>query len=344
MLRDIARTPAVLDALLRRVGELSAFARAHLSPGPDGRLYAFGCGDGLIAAQAASGPGLVACTALDMLAYIAPTLCPADRVLAISMSGNVDRGLEAAEAAQASGAGVAVLTNGAGGKLGSLGLPLFSLDVASMQPFLCGTSTYSATLLALLLLTCAVTPEDVRPVLDAMPDAIDRACDSLDAIPGDLPGARFLSAGRDMAGAALGSAKLVEVTRLPTWFCDVEEFAHSQFWSAKVGELIVYLTTNAAVAGVAAHSAAQLGAMGFPTLAIETAGAPVPSAAHRIVLPATSDRLSPLALALPIQVLAWHLARVTGLDPDTRTHLREDALRFRTSRGLTRRALTGTGQ
>jgi hypothetical protein len=37
------------------------------------------------------------------------------------------------------------------------------------------------------------------------------------------------------------------------------------------------------------------------------------------------------------------LARAPGLDPDTRAHLKGDALRFRVSRMLTRRSLIGTG-
>src|SRR5579875_2279319 len=153
MYQDIARTPAVLDALLDRSNELAAFARAHLTPDTGGRLHVFGCGDGLLAAEAAAGPIIVAHTALDMLAFTAAQLHPADRVLAISMSGNVDRGVEAMRAVLARGIPAALLTNGAGGQLGALGTPRLSLDVPSVAPFLCGTATYSATLLALLLLT-----------------------------------------------------------------------------------------------------------------------------------------------------------------------------------------------
>jgi glucosamine 6-phosphate synthetase-like amidotransferase/phosphosugar isomerase protein len=183
----------------------------------------------------------------------------------------------------------------------------------------------------------------LRAVVATLPSIIDCAQERLGGIGSDLPGVRFLSAGREMASAAFGAAKLVEVTQLPTWFGDVEEFAHSQFWSARQGELIVYLSANPLVSRVATHSAAILNGMGFVTLAIETENAPVSTAAHRLYIPAVSERLAPLAFAPPLQVLAWHLARATGLDPDTRAHLRDDTLRFATSRGLTRRALVGTG-
>jgi hypothetical protein len=47
---------------------------------------------------------------------------------------------------------------------------------------------------------------------------------------------------------------------------------------------------------------------------------------------------------MPLQLLAYRLARATGLDPDTRAHLRDDRSRFRVSRLLTRRALVDTGR
>jgi glucosamine 6-phosphate synthetase-like amidotransferase/phosphosugar isomerase protein len=342
-LQDIRRTPLILQELLGRADEIAAFGRDHLSPDPGGRLYAFGCGDGLVAAKAVQGSALAACTALDMLAFTAPELDRRDRVLAISMSGNVDRGLEAARAALANAGGVLLLTNAEGGQLGGLGLPRLSLGIPPIKPFLCGTSTYTATLFALLMLGGETAIPALRAVVAMLPSIIDGAQERLARIGSDLPGVRFLGAGRAMASAALGAAKLVEVTLLPTWFGDVEEFAHSQFWSARQGELIVYLSANPLVAEVATHSAVMLNGMGFVTLAIETENAPVPTAAHRLQMPAISERLSSLAFAPVLQVLAWYLARATGLDPDTRAHLRDDTLRFATSRGLTRRALVGTG-
>ncbi len=130
MLEDIRRTPMVLDGLAARADEFAAFADAHLRPDPSGELYAFGCGDGLFAAQATAGPRLAARTALDFLLYEAPRLTPADRVLAISMSGNVDRTVAAAEAAIARGIPLSILTNGYGGRLGALDVPRLSLSTS----------------------------------------------------------------------------------------------------------------------------------------------------------------------------------------------------------------------
>jgi len=61
--------------------------------------------------------------------------------------------------------------------------------------------------------------------------------------------------------------------------------------------------------------------MGFTTLSLEPAGCPVHDAQHRLALPAVPEALAGLALAPPLQLLAYHLFRATGLDPDSRTHL-----------------------
>jgi glucosamine 6-phosphate synthetase-like amidotransferase/phosphosugar isomerase protein len=342
MLADIARTPAVLDALAARAEEIANFARQHLAPDAGGHLYVYGCGDGLLAAECVGGRALIARTALDFLVYDVPGLSAADRVLAVSMSGNVDRGVEGAEAALARGMRVAVLTNGDGGRLGGTGAPRLSLGIPAIKPFLPGTATYSGTLFALQQIVAALSGSAVASPRRHLTDLAAHAQAALANLPAPA-GVRFLSAGINRATAAYGAAKLVEATRLPAWHGDIEEFAHSQFWSASPDELIVYLVANRQVAQLASHSAGVLGDMGFATLAIAAQDCPVPEAGLCIRTQAADETASPLALVIPVQVLAWRLACATGLDPDTRAHLKDDELRFRTSRRLTRSTLVGTG-
>jgi glucosamine 6-phosphate synthetase-like amidotransferase/phosphosugar isomerase protein len=291
-----------------------------------------------------SGPALVVDTALDFLVYRTPALESRDRVLAISMSGNVDRTVAAAEAAMAGvGPGLAVLTNGDGGRLGALGAPRLSLDLPSIKPFLCGTTSYTATLLALAMLTRDVDGTAIRALSAAFPQIIETALQVVRCVPAGISGVRFLSAGRNAGSAAYGAAKLVELCRVPAWSCDIEEFAHSQFWAADPRELVVYVVANKAVAKVAADGAAALNGMGFTTLAVTTSDCPIAFDQTSIAVPSVGEALSPIALALPLQILAWHIAVATGFDPDTRAHLTGDELRFATSRRLTRKSLFGTG-
>ena len=373
MLADIRRQPEVLARLLERADEFAAVGRRLLDPGPGGSVYAVASGDGWFAARAVSraarrGLGVPwrATSALSFLAYDAPHLTPADRVVAISMSGDVDRTNEAWRAAQARGIPGLVLTNGRGGRLAEGAGLTVSLDIPALAPFLCGTSTYTGTVLALTLLllgasargaagarpadpawrpTPAAVGEALGGLLRLMPDADRAAKEIAERTAGrGAPGVRILAAGPHLATAEYGVAKLVELTRVPGWSDDIEEFAHRQFWSADPRDLIVYLAPNAVLAARAADAATALAEMDFETWAIESGGHPVPTATRRLELPATAEWLAALLLPVPLQFLAYHLACATGLDPDTRAHLRDDRSRFRVSRLLTRRALVDTGR
>ncbi len=156
-------------------------------------------------------------------------------------------------------------------------------------------------------------------------------------------GVRLLSAGADAGTAAYGAAKLVELTRLPSWSADLEEFAHSQYWSMPATDLVVVIAAHPVLADYAAESCRALSVLGVTTLAIDTAASPVETATHRITLPPIHPALAPLVTALPLQLLAYRLAEASGLNPNTRRHLKDDETRFRVSRLLTRRSLLGTG-
>jgi glucosamine 6-phosphate synthetase-like amidotransferase/phosphosugar isomerase protein len=358
MLDDIRRQPECLARLLGRAAELRAAGRDALTPDPGGTVHAVGCGDGWFAARAV-GPvarRYRAASALDFLLYVAPHLTAADRIVALSMSGNVDRTVEAWQAARARGVPGLVLTNGAGGRLGEAAPAKVSLDIPELAPFLCGTSTYTASVLALMLLlepdapsAWPISTEAIRTALAGLPRAIAdaeewaREAATLVRRRG-VTGARILAAGSHVATADYGAAKLVELTRIPAWGDDMEEFGHRQFWSADSRDLVVYLAPNARLARQASEGAEALAELGFETLAIESAGEAVASARRRLSLPAVPEWLASLVLPVPLQLLAYHLALATGLDPNTRVHLREDRARFQVSRKLTRRSLVGTGR
>lgn len=351
MLRDMRRQGSVLAGLAGRTGEFGRLG-AELAPGPGGRVFACGCGDGLFASIAAS--AAAADAGLDWrpigpldLILRAPRLQPADRVVAISMSGNVDRTVEAAAAARGAGVPVLALVNGGGGRLGASCPVVASLGIPDEAPFLCGTSSYTGTVAALMLLAAGAGG---RPApaeeLDSIAEAMNAAMAASEAasLAAHMPdGVRFLAAGAERGTACYGAAKLVELTRVPAWNADLEEFAHSQYWSMPTGSLVVVVATHPVLARYAEGTCEALGQLGVQTLAIESA-TPVPSAAVRVRLPDVPPALAPLLSAVPAQWLAYRLSINAGLDPDTRQHLKSDEARFRVSRLLTRRSLAGTGQ
>ena len=348
MRADMARQPAVIAGLLGRAPAFLA-AGAALAPGAGGRIFVAGCGDGVFAAEAASGfaqeLGLDwrAIGALDLL-LSASRLTPADRVIAISMSGNVDRTVAAAQAAAQAGAPLLALVNGKGGRLAEVAGNRISLDIPDVAPFLCGTASYTATIAALMLLAAgAAGRHEAAARLHAALPAIEAAttAEVAEAVPS---GVRLLAAGADAGTVRYGAAKFVELTHIPAWPGDLEEFAHSQYWAMPTTDLVVIVAAEPAIAALAAEHCEALAELGVRCLAIDTADTPVPTAAHRITLPAIPPSLAPLATAIPLQALAHGLSRASGLDPDTRLHLKNDTVRFRVSRMLTRRSLIGTGQ
>lgn len=354
MLADIERQPATLAAVLARRSEIAAFAQEALRPGQSGQTYVFGSGDGWFAAGAALAGATVgrAASGLDFTLNIAPRLGADDCVMAISMSGNVDRTLEGATVAQANGARLSLLTNGQGGRLGALGALKHSLDIADIAPFLCGTSSYTATLATLQLAFGALGDDNAFPaaladLIPELPDFIARADAFTRQLAAEIgtatTGARFLGVGASTATADYGAAKFVEVTKVPAWSDDIEEFAHRQYWGMATSEMVVLLPVDAASAGYADATADALSDLGVATVSFEPEHAVVPAAKLRLALPG-DHRTAGLTQAIALQLLAYHMGVASGTDPNKREHLKNDQARFSVSRKLTRRSLLGTGQ
>lgn len=351
MLSDILRQPAVLRGLLARRDAFVGLGQNSLLPGPGGRLFAFGCGDGWFAARAAcgmAGRATVAATSLEMV-LLRARLGAADRAIAISMSGSVDRTNEAASYVAGAGGNCIALSNEDGGPLGRIATEIASLHVPDVEKFLPGTTRYSATVLALMFLLegagMAPTPLPEQEMAEFVEETLAKIlrvsaafCETLcaDLVQGGIGGIRLLGAGVDWATADYGAAKLLKLVSLPVWSGEIEEFAHSQFWGARPDDVIVLLAGSEAAATLAENTASALKEAGMPCLAIESAGAAVPSAKWRLSLPESAACLAPLALAAPLQLLAYYLAKATGGSPDVRQDV-ADPGRFLAAQMLSRR-------
>lgn len=351
MLADITRQPDVLEGLLARRDHFAGLGAAHLSRRD---LLLFGCGDGWCAARAvaAVAPGLFGfaadgATSLEVASR--PSGAIAGRAgVAISMSGSVDRTNDAATRLGAAGLPCVALSNEDGGPLGRITGTVASLLVPDTAPFLTGTTRYSATILGLLLLLEGAAPTRTLP--DAplaawigrdLPRALDDVGSALQPICAQiaergLDGVRVLGAGPDWASADHGAAKLVKLIEQPVWGGEIEEFAHSQFWSVRRNELVVLLAGSPDAARLAQNTAEALAEAGMRTLAVESAGRPVTAATWCLSLPPVPDWLAPLALPVPLQLLAYHLSRACGRDPD-RSQDSADPGRFRAAQLLSRR-------
>ena len=183
MRRDIARQP--LSSTHAR-GALGRIRRrrcaARRRPDRAAGFSSCGCGDGLFAAQAAR--GLRAAPSASTGGPSAPSIScfrrlslrDGDRVIAISMSGNVDRTVEAAHAVAMRGVPLVALVNGNGGRLAEIAAAKISLELPDLAPFLCGTASYTATLAALMMLAAGAggssSGPDFGPAIAAQQEAI----------------------------------------------------------------------------------------------------------------------------------------------------------------------------
>ena len=350
MLSDMRRQPQSLADLMVRAAEFAAESRG-LAGDKGGRAYGFGSGDGWFAARAATdfarqrlGLRYKAASALEMLAYTAPKIGPDDLAIAISMSGTADRTNEAAAAIATHGAQVLALTNGAGGNLAKIAQSKISLELTDLAPFLTGTAKYSASLLGLMLLLQGAAgrkDEMLNAVVDAVAQTVSGAesfarayAESVVARP--ITGIRILSSGCNLATADYGTAKFLKLVSLPVTADDIEEFAHRQFWSTPVDDLVIYIVANTAAARCASASAAALASMGMRTIVVDTPSSPVTTAAARFTLPAVKEAHSPLLTAIPIQFLSYFIALSLGGNPDVSQDVGDPA-RFHAAQLLSRR-------
>ncbi len=354
MLEDIMRQPLLLQGLASRLSDIEAFWRQHLRDAS--RLIAFGSGDGWFAARSVSSragePGLLAASGLEIAGDQGPLITPADRLIAISMSGNVDRTVEAATRAVEQGAQAVSLTNSAGGRLAELGLANFSLQIDDVAPFLCGTSSFTATRTVLAAFSALADGQSVSAIQDRInttADALEDLLAEVGPIAEDIaaqkakstPGVRYLSCGRrGSAIADYGAAKIVELSTTPVWSDDLEEFAHRQYWTMARGEVAVMLPTSTFVANIAKESADALRTMEVDTVTIGPTTLLGVGTARWQMTWRDDPNLDDATLASgALQLLAYHWADAAGFDPNRRMHLKNDTTRFKTSRLLTRRSL-----
>ena len=347
MLTDILRQPEVLHGLLARRAAFCELGRAHLVPGPGGRVFAFGCGDGWFAARAVAaiaGRFVQPATSLEMV--LGGGFSHADRAVAISLSGSVDRTNAAAGRVVQEGGVCLALTHEHGGALGRIAGQVAPLRVPEVAQFLTGTTRYSATVLGLMMLLegaqggCATASAQMQAfVEEQLPSILTQSLAVCrDVCPGLAPGIsgiRLLGGGAEWATADYGAAKMVKIVDLPCWSGEIEEFAHSQFWGARRQDLVVLLAGGARQAALAENTAQALAACGMACLAVETAGVAVPSAHIRLSLPAVPAFLAPLAVAAPLQLLAYFMSLATGGAPDMPGD-QGDPSRFRTAQLLSR--------
>lgn len=287
------------------------------------RIVIAGCGDSWFAGlgvrhaiETMTNLPVEGAQALDFAAYGVAT--PATLVVGISSGGNTPAVMQALHRAKAGGAFCIGISNTPGSPI------LSEFDAALMVHATrkgWPTQSTNATMALLVALGAAIggaspAREAILAELGKLPEVIDRLCEDLDAQMQDLA-ARWAAAdlvlfaglGPNYAAAAIGAAKLRELSPVHAFAMPIEEYHH--YRSQKAGDPIIVVATDPASAERALDTALVAEEVGGPFLAILSAeNAEIERRATETVrLPRTLTALDAMIAIVPLHLLAYHFAK-----------------------------------
>lgn len=310
------------------------------------RIYLVGCGDSLYAGMAAR---LVferltqipteAVPALEFSRYLVDDAPAGSLVITVSVSGGVSRTMEAAEWAKRRGCWVVGLTGRAGSKLTQIApqsIVHYAVLAGDEQRLSTrGLANYQASLVTLHLIAAQIAvgrgllPEEeaqrlrqqLREVAGAMDETVAAAMEPTRAYAEEARTCEaffLLGAGPNYASALFGAAKLLEGPNLNGVPQELEEWAHEQYFLTRQGTQVLIIAPPGKSADRALEIAQSARAVGARTVVVTAATETALVAAADVYLPVAAgidEALTPLAYALPLELLAMHLQAIRGTLP-----------------------------
>jgi glucosamine--fructose-6-phosphate aminotransferase (isomerizing) len=266
--------------------------------------------------------------------YRNPVLDENDLVIAISQSGETADTLAAMRLARERGAKVLAITNiqGSQATRDSDGV-LFTragleIGVAATKTFVAQVAAMYLLALKLAQLRGTLEPDVVSRLaadLRGMPHSIATLVDRVDArvreIAQHWQGAGFfLYLGRHVGLPICleGALKLKEVSYIPTDAYAAGEMKHGPIALLDEQTPVVCIATDSPVLDKMLSNIAEVRARGAHVIAVATEGSgQVAEYAEEVVeLPRTDWLLQPLLAVIPLQLLAYYIARARGLNVD----------------------------
>ncbi|HYY08264.1 MAG TPA: glutamine--fructose-6-phosphate transaminase (isomerizing) [Actinomycetota bacterium] len=345
MLKEIHEQPdAIRDTLVGRVDEHQRLTLDDLRIPDDvlqgvDKVFVVACGT-------AFHSGLVAKYAIEHwtrlpveidiaseFRYRDPVLGPDTLTLAVSQSGETIDTLEAARHARRQGSNLLAVTNTVGSSLAREADGVIymhagpEIGVAATKTF--ATQMVSQYILAMYLAQVrgSMFPEEIGEVLARMgelPDQVRRAI-ALDAQASELA-ERFhdrhdwLFIGRHTGypAALEGALKLKEISYVHAEGYPAGELKHGPIALVEEGVPVVAVATTCHVYPKMLSNIQEVRARGAEVIAVATEGdtAIREVAQHVLEVPETPELLSPVVVTVPLQLLAYHVARLRGTDVD----------------------------
>jgi glucosamine--fructose-6-phosphate aminotransferase (isomerizing) len=266
--------------------------------------------------------------------YRDPVLGPDTLTLAVSQSGETIDTLEAARHAGRQGSQVIAVTNTVGSSLAREADGVFythagpEIGVAATKTF--ATQMVSQHLVALYLAQVRGTmfPEEIAEILERLnelPDKVQQTIDELDpkcrAIATRYANARdvlFIGRHTGYPAALEGALKLKEISYIHAEGYPAGELKHGPIALVEPGVPVVAIATKCHVYPKMLSNIQEVRARGAEVIAVVTKGDvdAAKLADHVLEVPETPELLSPVVVTVPLQLLAYHIAKARGCDVD----------------------------
>jgi glucosamine--fructose-6-phosphate aminotransferase (isomerizing) len=265
--------------------------------------------------------------------YRDPVLGPDTLTIAVSQSGETIDTLEAARHAARQGSHVLAVTNTVGSSLAREAHGVLythagpEIGVAATKTFATQMVALHLTALYLAQVRVAMYPEEIAEVVEhmhALPAQVEVTL-SLDGQIRDLA-ARYQHA-RDVLfigrhtgypAALEGALKLKEISYVHAEGHPAGELKHGPIALVEPGVPVVAIATECHVYPKMLSNIQEVRARGADVIAVATEGDERIGeiAQHVVFVPRTPELLSPVVVTVPLQLLAYHIAKLRGCDVD----------------------------
>jgi glucosamine--fructose-6-phosphate aminotransferase (isomerizing) len=266
--------------------------------------------------------------------YRDPVVGPDDLVIGITQSGETADTLAAMRLARERGARVMALTNIMGSQA-TRDADTILFTRAGLEIGVAATKTFTAEVAAMYLLGLWLA--EARGTLPAerlgaliaelkgIPSKIDHALESVADVVREIAVAEYegrfiLYLGRNIGLPVCleGALKMKEISYIPSDAYAAGEMKHGPIALLDDSTPVVCVATDSPVLDKVLSNVAEVRARGADVIAIATEGDDrVAEVSDQVVyVPATDWILQPILAILPLQLLAYHVARLRGLNVD----------------------------
>ena len=345
MLKEIREQPAAIrDTLAGRVNEQGLLALDELHVDTDvlreiDKVFVVACGtafhSGLVAKYAIEHWTRIP-VEIDIASefrYRDPVLGPDTLTLAVSQSGETIDTLEAARHAARQGSKVLAVTNTIGS---SLAREADAVMYTHAGPEICvaATKTFATQMAALHLVALylaqvrgAMFPVEIVEIVDrlrGLPDAVARTFDLSEQVislareiqhAGDV---LFIGRHTGYPAALEGALKLKELSYLHAEGYPAGELKHGPIALVEEGVPVVAVATECHVYRKVLSNIQEVRARGAKVIAVASEGDEEIGryAEHVLFVPRVPELFAPVVVTPPLQLLAYHVAKLRGCDVD----------------------------